>query len=178
MWGTVTAVITDTTLSSMLRRIPFADLIPPATDFGAGVVRAAEILGIEPNEETNLIAFRINFDDPHAILPEIPLVRQYRELVLHGEKTTTVRRKHQDLMPGPALLCFGPNDYLRIAITAVTYTVASALSDTDARRDGFSSRNQLLTALNRHYPSFQENEPVTIVEFKNGMDYRPRSSTH
>jgi hypothetical protein len=176
IWGTVTAVTTDTTIDSIFERIPFAELIPSATDSITGALRAANILGIEPSQEGSFIAFRIDFDNPHGVLPEVALARKYRALVLRGEKTTTVRRGHRDLVLGPALLRFGPDDFLHIAITSVTYTFANALSDADARRDGFSSRGELLAALKRHYRSFKEDDPVTIVELKNGVDCRPRAS--
>jgi ASCH domain len=136
------------------------------SDYDSAVGWAADILRIDASQKVETIAFRVVLDKPGAVLTRIRFAREYRTSILSGQKATTVRRGRWETIPGPAILSFGPQDEVPAAITAVAHTTVSQITEAQAKRDGFSSRDELLTALKSHYSDLRDDESVTILEFK------------
>jgi hypothetical protein len=166
LWGTVADVIKKESLAEVFESIPYSEIVPDATDYDSAVGWAADILRIDASQKVETIAFRVVLDKPGAVLTRIRFAREYRTSILSGQKATTVRRGRWETIPGPAILSFGPQDEVPAAITAVAHTTVSQITEAQAKRDGFSSRDELLTALKSHYSDLRDDESVTILEFK------------
>lgn len=91
---------------------------------------------------------------------------EYADKLLSGEKKTTirlgiVRPKYEEV------IVHGHGRPLaKVRIKSVTVKKAGELTDEDARRDGFRSREELLEALRRVYGDFTPDTPVTIMELE------------
>ncbi|RLE46190.1 MAG: ASCH domain-containing protein [Candidatus Methanomethylicota archaeon] len=99
---------------------------------------------------------RINFD------PE------YVNLILEGEKTTTVRRGIKSYPVG-RLVELTVNNSTVFALAKVKKVVVKRvkeLTDEDARRDGFGNKSELIEALRRIYGGIRDDEFVTVVHFE------------
>jgi hypothetical protein len=97
---------------------------------------------------------------------QFKLIDRFFELVLSGEKTSTIRYGFvfvtNELLP----LCSGARRlFIRILKIDYTKTFAS-LRDEDAVSDGFQSVEQLRSELLRFYPHIQPEDPVTIFHFE------------
>ncbi|WP_051440805.1 hypothetical protein M728_002368 [Ensifer sp. WSM1721] len=95
---------------------------------------------------------------------EIRLASQFIPLINSGLKTTTVRMGKRDYKVGPADLITG-NVRIPIVIEEVFFCRLSELTEQDARMDGFSHRDQLVSTLKSFYPQIESNSPVTVVRF-------------
>lgn len=95
--------------------------------------------------------------------PALHFAPRYLEAVRTGAKTTTVRR-HDPAPNGPVRLVFGDTVLPATVTEQVTTTVAD-LDETDAGRDGFTDRAELLAALQSHYPGLQPEAEVVVVHF-------------
>ena len=97
---------------------------------------------------------RINFDE------------EYVEAIRSGEKVTTVRRGIKSYPVGRIVeLTVNYRPFARARVDKVVVKRVKELSDEDARRDGFSSRDELIKALKRIYGNINEEEFVTVVHF-------------
>ncbi len=99
---------------------------------------------------------RINFD------PE------YVELILEGRKTTTVRKGIKSYPVGRIveLTVNNTKPFALARIEKVVVKRVSELSDSDAKLDGFESRDELISALRRIYGDVRDSEFVTVVHFE------------
>jgi len=166
IWGTVTDVVTDTSLTELLHHLPLSEVVPNTTDYLAALRTVAGILRIDPSGNVGVVAFRISLDGPEAAVARIRFTPRYRQLITQGNKTTTVRRGQGLINPGPAVLCFNTDDELPAAVTAVVEATIRTLTGPDALRDGFAGRDELLASLRDHYPDLDDDDPLTIMEFK------------
>lgn len=94
----------------------------------------------------------------------------YLEAIRRGEKTATVRLEGglsaQAEVGG--LLTFTnykPGATVRARCTDVRHETVSALTEDDARADGFASLDELLTALRKHYPTLRATTRVCVIRF-------------
>ncbi len=98
---------------------------------------------------------RINFDE------------EFVEPIVSGRKVTTVRRGIKSYPVGRVVeLTAGGNTFALAKVKKVVVKRIKELSDEDARRDGFESRDELLSALKKIYGDVKENEFVTVVHFE------------
>lgn len=92
----------------------------------------------------------------------------YEQLIRSGAKRQTIR-VDDPFRPGDASIVFekgsGEVVTLPAVIDSVETTTRAALSDEDARRDGFTDLDQLDAALEQHYPGLEAGDPVDIVSF-------------
>jgi len=98
---------------------------------------------------------RINFD------------AEFVEKIINGEKITTVRKGIKSYPVGRIVEL--TSDGKRFALAKVKKVVVKRvreLTDEDAIRDGFKSRNELISALKRIYGDLRDDEFVTVVHFE------------
>ncbi len=92
---------------------------------------------------------------------------RYRELILSGRKTATVRIGRINLRPGDAVLIHSGGYVLgRAVIKSVEEKAIGELTDEDAKMDGFRSRGELIDALKRHYKNIKPDTKVAVVQFE------------
>ncbi len=99
---------------------------------------------------------RINFD------PE------YVDLIIEGQKTTTVRKGIKSYPVGRIVELTVSNSkvFALARIKKVVVKRVKELSDEDAMRDGFAGRDELVAALRRIYGDVRDDEFVTVVHFE------------
>ncbi len=98
---------------------------------------------------------KINFD------------KEYVDLIIKGEKTTTVRRGIKSYPVGKLVeLTVNYKPFTIAKVKKVVVKRVKELTDEDAKRDGFNSREELISALKRIYGDIAEEEFVTIVHFE------------
>ncbi len=93
--------------------------------------------------------------------------KEYGEGIINGTKTSTIRLS-SDLKRGDEVIIFAGNVRLGIArIEDVKVKKIRELTDEDAKRDGFKSRDELIRALRRIYGSrITERTEVKLIEFR------------
>lgn len=97
----------------------------------------------------------------------LPFAPKYRERVVAGTKYATVRRGRRHAKPGQAIeLRFGWRGSMPAHVTRVSFVRVADLTSADALADGFTCRDELLAALERHYPDITPDDPVTIIRFR------------
>lgn len=90
---------------------------------------------------------------------------RYRTAILEGKKRATVRRGRVNLREGDEVFIHSGGYVLgKARIVRVERKPIEALTDEDAIKDGFSSREELIRALREHYPDLKGE--VTVVEFE------------
>lgn len=161
LWGTLIESVRSSNADHLFERIPYETTVPTATSKS----EAADFVNRLFRQRDELVGFRVELDaeTPREFIPFDPA---FFGLVLSGKKTTTVRAGHRSYLPGPAALEFGPSKRLDGAVVRAHRTSVDKLTVQDARRDGFTSREALLSALRRYYPDLAEGDPVTVVEFR------------
>ncbi len=98
---------------------------------------------------------KINFDE------------EFVEPIVSGRKVTTVRRGIKSYPVGRVVeLTAGGSTFAIARVKKVVVKRVRELNDEDARRDGFESRNELLSALKKIYGDVKESEFVTVVHFE------------
>ncbi|WP_457549517.1 ASCH domain-containing protein [Archaeoglobus sp.] len=98
---------------------------------------------------------RINFD------------AEYVESIVQGKKITTVRKGIKSYPVGKAVeLTVNYKPFAKAKVKKVVVKRVKELTDDDAIRDGFGSKEELLNALKRIYGEINENDLVTIVHFE------------
>ncbi|WP_202320227.1 ASCH domain-containing protein [Archaeoglobus neptunius] len=98
---------------------------------------------------------RINFDS------------EYVEPIISGRKITTVRRGIKSYPVGRIVeLTAGGNTFALARVNKVVVKRVRELSDEDAKRDGFETRDELISALKRIYGNIKGEEFVTVVHFE------------
>ncbi|RLE74663.1 MAG: ASCH domain-containing protein [Thermoprotei archaeon] len=91
---------------------------------------------------------------------------EYVDKILRGVKRATVRlgivtpRRRE-------LVIYGDGRAVgKVAVESVKYVRVRELTDRDALLDGFSSKRELLSALERHYPGISPDDWVTVIRFR------------
>ena len=62
LWGTLTAVRLGACVEDLLQSLDFREVIPTADNYADAVKQACNILGIDPRNRTEVIAFRVELD--------------------------------------------------------------------------------------------------------------------
>ena len=98
---------------------------------------------------------RINFD------------AEYVESIIQGKKITTVRKGVKSYPVGKIVeLTVNYKPFAKAKVKKVVVKRVKELTDEDAIRDGFGSKEELLNALKKIYGEINENDLVTIVHFE------------
>jgi len=91
----------------------------------------------------------------------------YIKKILEGKKVTTIRKGIRDFKVGEKILITSQDRiYAEAEIIEVKYLKVSDLTDEDALKDGFSSKDELFKALEKYYSSIKSNDTITIIGFK------------
>lgn len=86
--------------------------------------------------------------------------------ILSGRKRTTIRLGRVRVKYNELIIHGGGRPVAKVRVTNVVYKRVSELTDEDAVKDGFGSREELLEALRHMYGEFRDNDYVTIIEFE------------
>lgn len=98
-------------------------------------------------------------------MKRIGLKPAYFPLVANGQKRSTIRAGAKSDLVGPAMLVAGSQS-IAIAISEVVVKPYAALTEEDARLDGFATLAELTAALERFYPDLGPADPVSILHFE------------
>ncbi len=91
----------------------------------------------------------------------------YIKKILEGKKITTIRKGIRDFKIGEKVLITSQNRiYAEAEITEVKYTQISELSEEDAVKDGFLTKEELFKALRKYYGQIKPNDKITVIHFK------------
>ena len=91
----------------------------------------------------------------------------YIRKILEEKKITTIRRGARNFKVGEKVLITSQDRiYAEAEITEIRCLKVSDLTDEDALKDGFSSKEELLKALKKYYSSIRPSDTVTIIGFK------------
>nr|MDO8043522.1 ASCH domain-containing protein [Candidatus Baldrarchaeota archaeon] len=91
----------------------------------------------------------------------------YIRKILEEKKITTIRRGVRNFKVGEKVLITSQDRiYAEAEITEIRCLKVSDLTDEDALKDGFSSKEELLKALKKYYSSIRPSDTVTIIGFK------------
>lgn len=97
---------------------------------------------------------RINFDS------------EYVEAIINRKKVTTVRKGIKRYPVGRIVdLTVENRPFARARVDKVVVKRVRELSDEDAMKDGFESREELIDALKKIYGKVKDEEFVTVVHF-------------
>ena len=97
---------------------------------------------------------RINFD------------MDYVDAIMEGKKVTTIRKGIKRYPVGRVVeLTADSRPFATARIEKVVVKRVKELTDSDAKLDGFESRDELIEALKRIYGSIRNEEFVTVVHF-------------
>uniref|UniRef100_A0A7C3UGX2 ASCH domain-containing protein n=1 Tax=Geoglobus ahangari TaxID=113653 RepID=A0A7C3UGX2_9EURY len=97
---------------------------------------------------------RINFDF------------EYVEAIIQGKKITTVRKGIKRYPIGRIVeLTVDNKPFAKARVDKVVVKRVKELTDEDAKKDGFNSKEELIEALKKIYGSIKDSEFVTIVHF-------------
>lgn len=91
---------------------------------------------------------------------------EYVEDIISGNKTSTIRRGIVKPKYREVILHGGGYPVAKIIIKSTYYKKLRELTNSDALRDGFSSREELVHELRKLYPGIREDDWITIIEFK------------
>lgn len=97
--------------------------------------------------------------------------RRYIEALLRGSKATTIRRGIVTPARDRVFLEAGSKVVGEARISSLRFTRLRDLTDADAQRDGFSSREELLSALREIYPDIKQDEWVTVISLEDVTRY-------
>lgn len=98
-------------------------------------------------------------------MKRIGLKPAYFPLVANGQKRSTIRAGARTDLVGPALLVAGSLS-IEIEISSVVVKPYSALTEDDARLDGFATLADLIAALESFYPDLGPADSVSILHFE------------
>ncbi|MET1160751.1 MAG: ASCH domain-containing protein [Thermoprotei archaeon] len=91
---------------------------------------------------------------------------RYVKEILEGKKTATIRRGIVKPKYREVIVHGGGKPVAKILIEKVYHKKIKELTDEDAIKDGFRSREELVSELKRVYPGISDDEWITIIEFK------------
>jgi len=91
----------------------------------------------------------------------------YVKKILEERKVTTIRRGIRDFKVGEKVLITSRDRiYAEAEITGIKYLKIHDLTDEDALKDGFSSKEELFNALKKYYGSIKSSDTVTVIGFR------------
>ncbi len=97
----------------------------------------------------------INFDE------------EYVDLILSGKKKSTVRKGIKSYEMGKVVyLTASSKPFAKAKVTKAVVKRVKELSDEDAIKDGFKSKEELIEALRKIYGRIDESDLVTIIHFE------------
>lgn len=97
--------------------------------------------------------------------------KKYLERVLRGEKTTTIRRGIVTPSKDHVYLTCDGQVLGEARISSLRFVKIRDLTDADAKRDGFESRDELLKALREIYPDISQEDWVTVISLEDVTRY-------
>lgn len=89
--------------------------------------------------------------------------REFAKALVEGSKTTTIRRGIYKLKHRTLIVHDGSRPVAIVNVKYVYYKRLGAITDEEARRDGFPSKQELLKALRKLYPDIKEDDVVTVI---------------
>lgn len=96
----------------------------------------------------------------------IKLSNKYTDFVKCRLKIQTVRFGIREFPLGPNQIeDTTTGEIIPITVNAVLQTTFDNLEKNDATMDGFSSLDELFTALQEFYPTIERTSPVTVIRF-------------
>ena len=108
-----------------------------------------------------------NYKSTSYICRQLRLSDQYLQLVLDGEKTSTIRKKFLLFNSIIIPLIVKGSKVANLKLLKIDYSKTfCTLEEADAIRDGFSSLSDLKQALKAHYSDIKDDYPLTIIHFK------------
>jgi len=96
--------------------------------------------------------------------------REMRHAILEGRKRITIREGYREGydLGRPVMLCCQIDPWCVMAdIAAVRHCLLSEVTEEEWEADGFASREELLTGMQRFYPEMDWNSAVTIISWDN-----------
>ena len=114
---------------------------------------------------------------PEARAPRVRLgkflhfKKKYLEQVLSGGKVTTIRRGIVTPSGDRVYLVCNGRVLGEARISSLRFVRFGDLTDADARRDGFESKDKLVEALREIYPSISKDDWVTIITLEDVTRY-------
>uniref|UniRef100_A0A7J3X6D7 ASCH domain-containing protein n=1 Tax=Thermofilum pendens TaxID=2269 RepID=A0A7J3X6D7_THEPE len=97
--------------------------------------------------------------------------RRYVEALLRGSKVTTIRRGIVTPTQDRVFLEADGKVLGEARISSLRFTRLGDLTDADAQRDGFSSKEELLSALREIYPDIKQDDWVTVISLEDVTRY-------
>lgn len=91
---------------------------------------------------------------------------KYVEEIIEGRKKTTIRKGIVKPKYREVILHGGGKPVAKVLIERVYHKKLCELTDSDALKDGFKSREELIKELKKTYSNISEDDWVTIIEFK------------
>ncbi len=91
---------------------------------------------------------------------------EYVDDILKGRKRATIRLGVVRLRYPELIVHGGGRPVAKIRVTSVRYKKVSELTDEDAVKDGFRTKEELVEALRRTYGDVKPDDYVTIIEFE------------
>ena len=88
--------------------------------------------------------------------------------VLPGATGNTIRKDHRPIRTGPLtfLAATGAGTKAEVTVQSVRHTVASAITEEEIRINGSASLPEFVEEMQRFYPDFGLDTPVTVVAWK------------
>ena len=102
------------------------------------------------------------------VIPRKTLVfkKEYRDVILLGKKTCTIRLKTNLKVGDEAYVVVGGEKIGLVKITAVNRKRISDLTHRDAKKDGFDNVRELIKALKKHYKNIKPSTEVSVIHFR------------
>ncbi len=91
---------------------------------------------------------------------------EYARLLLSGQKRATIRLGKVIPKYDEVIIHSWGRPIAKAKITKVTYKKVRELTDEDAKKDGFNSKEELIKELRRVYGDVKPNDLVTIIELE------------
>ncbi len=93
------------------------------------------------------------------------LLPEYINAIREGHKTTTIRLGKRSISTS-TLILESDIDSIEVQVTSIYHKKFQNLTKADAQKDGFTTLQELKTALSMFYPNIKPNAIVTLIEFK------------
>ena len=92
---------------------------------------------------------------------------EYKDLILQGKKTSTIRYGKLSLRKGQEVYVHSGGYVIgKAKIKDVRIIRIKDVTNEIARKDGFSSKEELIEKLKEHYPHLKPDDPLTYIEFE------------
>lgn len=99
---------------------------------------------------------------------ELLLREKMFNLVLSGQKTITSRKGKRDITTGPLIfrMTENPEKQIVVNVTKVSFVAYPDITDTEAKKEGYASVNELRNVLIRIYGEIDPSDLFTLIEFE------------